>query len=63
VAHVPSWRLPADAGGYASRLYAALREADRAGVRRLLVVPPADGPLIEAVLDRLSKAAAPRPAP
>jgi L-threonylcarbamoyladenylate synthase len=62
VTHRPSWQLPADAGGYAHGLYAALRDADRRGVRRLLVVPPAGGSLADAVLDRLTRAAAPRPA-
>ncbi len=57
----PSWTLPADASGYAGGLYAALRAADAAGVERLLVVPPADGALLDAVLDRLAKAAATRP--
>lgn len=56
----PSWVLPADAAGYAARLYATFREADRAGVTRLIVMPPVDGPLQDAVLDRLRKAAAPR---
>ncbi len=56
----PSWLLPADAGGYASRLYATLRAADEAGLDRLLVVPPTEGDLLDAVLDRLAKAAAPR---
>ena len=58
--HQPSWELPADAAGYAARLYATFREADKAGVTRLLVVPPAAGTLKDAVLDRLQKAAAPR---
>lgn len=58
--HRPSWELPADAAGYAARLYATLREADRGGLDRLLIVPPSDGPLLDAVLDRLTKAAAPR---
>ncbi len=60
VEHSPSWLLPTDAAGYAARLYGALRDADRAGVDRLLVVPPTSGPLLTAVLDRLTKAAAPR---
>lgn len=60
VDHEPLWSLPADAAGYASRLYSALREADDAGVTQLLVTPPASGPLLRAVLDRLTKAAAPR---
>ncbi len=59
--HGASWRLPADAAGYAAGLYATLREADRAGVDRLFIVGPDDGPLCDAVLDRLVKASAPRP--
>ncbi len=58
VDHQPSWRLPADAAGYAARLYETLRDADRLGVERLLAVPPPKGPLRPAVLDRLTKAAA-----
>ena len=54
------WMLPADAGAYATELYATLRDADRRGVRRLLVMPPTSGELMDAVLDRLAKAAAPR---
>ncbi|MEL7155634.1 MAG: L-threonylcarbamoyladenylate synthase [Actinomycetota bacterium] len=57
----PTWRLPARAEGFAAGLYDALRRADEAGVKRLLVVPPAEGELLDAVLDRLTKAAAPRP--
>ena len=59
--HQPTWALPDDDAGYARAVYAALRAADEAGVRHLLVVPPASGPLVDAVLDRLTKAAAPRP--
>jgi L-threonylcarbamoyladenylate synthase len=59
--HTPSWVLPADAAGYGARLYGALREADGADLARLLVVPPDRGRLLDAVLDRLVKAAAPRP--
>ncbi len=60
VGHQPSWVLPDEAAGYARRLYAALRAADAAGVDHLVVVPPSHGPLVDAVLDRLTKAAAPR---
>jgi L-threonylcarbamoyladenylate synthase len=60
VEHRPSWRLPADADGYARALYATLRAADAAGVMRLLIVPPAAGRLLDAVLDRLAKASASR---
>ena len=59
-AHCPSWRLPADASGYAAKLYAALREADGHDLDMLLIAPPTAGRLLDAVLDRLSKAAAPR---
>lgn len=60
MSHDLSWPLPDDANGYAAGLYAALRSADRAGLDRILVVPPSSGPLLSAVLDRLTKAAAPR---
>ncbi len=56
----PSWTLPVDATAYAKNLYAVLREADARGVKKLLIVPPSEGELLEAVLDRLAKAAAPR---
>ena len=59
--HQPSWHLPSDAAGYATRLYESLREADRLGVDHLLIVAPTDGSMVAAVLDRLTKAAAPRP--
>ncbi len=59
-AHCPSWRLPADATGYAAKLYATLREADGHDLDMLLIAPPIAGRLLEAVLDRLTKAAAPR---
>lgn len=45
---------------FAQGLYGALRAADQAGVDRIVVVPPRTGPLVEAVLDRLAKAAGPR---
>jgi L-threonylcarbamoyladenylate synthase len=61
VGHRPSWCLPADSALYARALYATLRAADRAGVERLLIVPPPGGLLREAVLDRLVKASSPRP--
>jgi L-threonylcarbamoyladenylate synthase len=54
------WQLPPDADGFASRLYAALREADVLGVEHVVVVPPSEGPLAEAITDRLRKAASPR---
>ena len=55
-----AWALPPDAAGYAARLYATLRAADRRAVTRLFVVPPESGSLLDAVLDRLERAAAPR---
>jgi L-threonylcarbamoyladenylate synthase len=51
---------PRDVRDYARRLYRSLRDADEAGVGRLLVVPPPPEGLGLAVLDRLRKAAAPR---
>jgi L-threonylcarbamoyladenylate synthase len=57
---VPVWCLPADAAGYAARLYTTLREADGRHLRRLVVIPPREGALLDAVIDRLTKAAAPR---
>ncbi len=60
--HRPSWQLPDDATGYATALYATLRAADRRGLDLVVVVPPSTGELRDAVLDRLYKAAAPRPA-
>jgi L-threonylcarbamoyladenylate synthase len=54
------WQLPPDADGFANRLYAALREADVLGVEHVVVVPPSEGPLTEAITDRLHKAASPR---
>ncbi len=61
VGHDLLWELPEDAGAYAAALYATLRAADRRNLDRLLVIPPSTGPLLDAVLDRLSKAAAARP--
>lgn len=45
---------------WARSLYAALREADAASPRVILVAHPPEGPLAEAVADRLQRAAAPR---
>ncbi|MEM9615098.1 MAG: L-threonylcarbamoyladenylate synthase [Actinomycetota bacterium] len=54
----PWWQvLPAEADGFAAELYGAFRTADAAGVERLLVIPPRSGALVDAVLDRLAKAA------
>jgi hypothetical protein len=55
--HPHLWWLPSEAGAYAEGLYAALRAADTAGMETLIVVPPTHGPLLDAVLDRLEKAA------
>ena len=47
---------------YARELYARLRDADDRGVTTLIaVLPPSEG-LGHAIRDRLTKAAAPRPA-
>jgi L-threonylcarbamoyladenylate synthase len=54
---------PADAAEYARVLYAALREADALGLRRVIAIPPArsaevdDTAIATAVLDRLTRAA------
>jgi L-threonylcarbamoyladenylate synthase len=56
----PGWELPSDAEGYAAALYRTLRAADRADLDLLLVVPPRSGGLLDAVIDRLQKAAGPR---
>lgn len=50
--------LPVDDAGFARGLYAALREADSWNVREIVVVAPQEGPMVEAILDRLQKAAA-----
>jgi len=50
--------MPATAEGYAARLYAALREADECAAEQIMVeAPPRDGPVWEAVADRLRRAA------
>jgi hypothetical protein len=55
--------MPGSARAYASRLYAALHEADAAGPRAIVVVRPLaagdDAALWRAVLDRLERAGAP----
>lgn len=47
-----------DAGTFAAGLYTALRAADALGAQRIVVVPPSHGALLDAVMDRLAKAAA-----
>ncbi|MFT3723983.1 MAG: L-threonylcarbamoyladenylate synthase [Hyphomonadaceae bacterium] len=54
-------RLPDDASAFAQALYSSLRELDKAAVDVILVVPPASDGMGLAVLDRLTRAAAPRP--
>ena len=48
---------PADAAAYARALYRALRAADAARLATILAVAPDDGPLAEAVRDRLRREA------
>jgi L-threonylcarbamoyladenylate synthase len=48
---------PGDAGEYARVLYAALREADALGLRRVVAVPPSGDGVAAAVRDRLRRAA------
>ena len=50
-------RLPAQADGYASGLYAALHQLDAAGCDRILVELPPEEPQWNAVHDRLRRAA------
>lgn len=54
-------QLASDAASFARHLYRALRDADAAGAAEIVIVPPTTGALVDAVLDRLAKAAAPRP--
>jgi L-threonylcarbamoyladenylate synthase len=49
---------PRDVDDYARVLYARFRDADRAGVDVLLVVPPPPGGIGDAVRDRIERAAA-----
>ncbi|MCC6952261.1 MAG: threonylcarbamoyl-AMP synthase [Phycisphaerales bacterium] len=64
-ASTQSIRLPASADRYAARLYAALREADSARPSAILIERPTpaspDTHIWLAILDRLERAAAPRP--
>ncbi len=53
--------LPRDGQGYARGLYAALRSADALGVDVIVVDSPPPGVLGDALRDRLTRAAAPRP--
>jgi L-threonylcarbamoyladenylate synthase len=50
--------LPPDPGAYSRGLYAALRELDRRGYRRLLIEAPPEGEAWQAVNDRLRRAVA-----
>jgi L-threonylcarbamoyladenylate synthase len=52
--------MPLTPDEYATRLYAALREADEAGAKHIVVQLPPDGPEWEAVHDRLRRAASPQ---
>jgi len=53
--------FPEDPQSAATRLYSALREADETGCVRVVVVPPISEGIGQAVVDRLNRAAAPRP--
>jgi L-threonylcarbamoyladenylate synthase len=51
-------RMPSEAGGYAARLYAALREADAMRPEVIAIeAPPREGAVWEAVWDRIRRAA------
>ncbi|MGI9197119.1 MAG: L-threonylcarbamoyladenylate synthase [Candidatus Nanopelagicales bacterium] len=54
---------PPSAAAYAQQVYAALRHADAAGLALVIAIPPADGDdgPSAAVIDRLTRASAPRP--
>lgn len=52
--------LGASPAEWAKNLYAALREADARGPAVILIAPPPEGPMQEAVVDRLARASAPR---
>ena len=52
--------MPRDPADYAAALYAAMREADRRAAGVILIErPPSDGPLWQAIADRLSRATTP----
>lgn len=55
--HVSYFLLPSDAGDFAAILYSIFREADRAGIERLVFAPPAERGLGVAIADRLRRAA------
>ncbi len=57
VEHPLSWTMPTDAEGYARSLYSVFREADYRKIPELIVVPPTEGDILDAVLDRINKAA------
>lgn len=52
--------LGASPAEWAKNLYAALREADALNPTVILIATPPDGPMREAVVDRLARASAPR---
>lgn len=52
-------QLPVDPEGYARGLYAALRQADRAGCSKIWVEQPPSGPAWRAINDRLKRATTP----
>lgn len=52
--------LGASPAEWARNLYAALREADAQGPAVILIATPPEGPMREAVADRLARASAPR---
>ena len=48
--------MPRDAGAYAKKLYAALRELDTVGCEAILIETPPESAEWAAVLDRLRRA-------
>jgi L-threonylcarbamoyladenylate synthase len=51
-------KMPNDAGDYAKKLYASLREADSVGATQIIIEKPTCAPGWEAVLDRLQRCCA-----
>jgi L-threonylcarbamoyladenylate synthase len=52
--------MPVAAPEYAARLFDALRRLDAAGVSRIVVEEPPQGPAWDAIRDRLRRAATPK---
>lgn len=53
-----AWQMPQDAEAYSKSLYAVFREADERRLKTVYVIPPSEGEMLPAVVDRLTKASA-----